>query len=59
MPCHNLTQNVKKHKKKKGKVRVELAQVHRLPTLLDFLAGGLQINLTVSEAHGTHMHTAL
>ncbi|CAM9104353.1 unnamed protein product [Pylaiella littoralis] len=36
----------KKKKKGKGQLRVEYAEVHRQPTLLEYLAGGLQISMT-------------
>ncbi|CAM9640078.1 unnamed protein product [Scytosiphon promiscuus] len=36
----------KKNKKGKGQIRVEHAEIHRQPTLLEYLAGGLQISMT-------------
>ena len=47
VPLFLLVQNPKKHKKGKGQLRVEHAEIQRRPTLLDFLAGGLQISMTV------------
>lgn len=39
-------QHPKKKKKGKGHIRVEHAEIHRQPTLLEYLAGGLQISMT-------------
>lgn len=39
-------QHPKKDKKGKGHIRVEHAEIHRQPTLLEYLAGGLQISMT-------------
>eukprot|EP00752_Nemacystus_decipiens_P006392 g5760.t1 len=36
----------KKNKKGKGEIRVEHAEIHKQPTLLEYLAGGLQISMT-------------
>ncbi|CAB1102218.1 unnamed protein product [Ectocarpus sp. CCAP 1310/34] len=36
----------KKDKKGKGQLKVDHAEVHRQPTLLEYLAGGLQISMT-------------
>lgn len=42
-----MPQSPKKHRKGKGQLRVEHAEILKRPTLLDFLAGGLQISMTV------------
>ena len=39
-------QHPKKNKKGKGEIRVEHAEVHKQATLLEYLAGGLQISMT-------------
>lgn len=39
-------QHPKKDKKGKGNIRVEHAEIHKQATLLEYLAGGLQISMT-------------
>lgn len=45
--CNTAFQHPKKKGKRAGKIRVELAERIREPTLLEFIAGGLQINMMV------------
>lgn len=40
-------QNPKKGKKGKGQLRVEHAEIRKKATLLEYLAGGLQLGMTV------------